>query len=1021
MSLGFASGATFAGYRIESVVGRGGMGVVYRATDVRLERPVALKLVAPELAEDELFRRRFLREPKLAAALDHPNVVPIYEAGEHDGQLYLAMRFVEGSDLRTLLRSEGELPHQRALAILAQVASALDAAHRRGLVHRDVKPANVLVDEDGHAYLTDFGVTKQLGGDTTDTGQLVGTLDYVAPEQIRGEAVDGRADVYALGCVLYQCVTGAAPFHRTSEAETLWAHMQEPAPPAPDHPALEPVVRKALAKKPEDRYGTCAELIEAAGHALAGVRVPAGLVRRRWAVLAAGVVALLATAVAAFLVVGGDEPSAPVGNGLAMIAADGDEIASFETAETPPSNVAVGEGAVWMLNTEDETVSRVDPETGEVVGTVEPPGVPTDIAAGGGALWIGTSRGGDVNRTTRIARVDPGTGKVTRIVELPDSSRGAAGGPVPGFPRIAVGDGAVWAINPDETISRIDPQTGRLVAKVPTPEIGARTLAAGDAGVWVLGWANSMVRIAPRTNRAEPPIELGSNFLPGIAVGGGAVWATSEEGQLWRVEPGPRPLTRTIEVGAGVQYVAFGDGVVWAANWNDGTVARIDPATNTVTARIPVGATQALAAGAGSAWVSVAGATRDGTLPASACGEIESGGRTADVIVASDMPLQGIFATPASANARAVRFVIERHGFRAGDFVVGYQSCDDSTAQTGVYDPRRCAANAQAFAGAERLVAVVGPYNSPCAQIEVPIANRAPGGPLAIVSPSSTSPNLTRGGELALPPPFGFRGEPDVYYPTGERNLLRLAARSDLQGVALAQLARDLGLRSVYLVNDSPDGVGDVFFTDGFERAAPELGVGVAGVEGTGEAEDYAELAARVARSGADGVLLGTFFDVELLKALRKQLGPRVVLMAGEFFQPIPDVLEAAGDAAEGLYVASPELPPRAAELTPEGERFVREFGAAAHQSWVLQSAQATEAVLTAIARSDGTRASVLRELRATEEADGLFGHFRFDRYGDITPGRIAILRVTADVPRGERVPGLENAVVERVIEVPTD
>jgi serine/threonine protein kinase len=209
VSIGLASGATFAGYRIESVAGRGGMGVVYRATDLSLERPVALKLIAPELAEDEQFRRRFLKEPKLAAALDHPNVVPIYEAGEHDGRLYLAMRFVDGDDLRTLLRSGDGLPPERGLAILAQVAGALDAAHRRGLVHRDVKPANVLVDEDGHAYLTDFGVTKQLGGDTTETGQIVGTLDYLAPEQIRGEDVDGRADLYALGCVLYECFAGA--------------------------------------------------------------------------------------------------------------------------------------------------------------------------------------------------------------------------------------------------------------------------------------------------------------------------------------------------------------------------------------------------------------------------------------------------------------------------------------------------------------------------------------------------------------------------------------------------------------------------------------------------------------------------------------------------------------------------------------------------------------------------------------------------------------------------------------------
>jgi serine/threonine protein kinase len=171
-----------------------------------------LKLIAPELAQNERFRTRFLREPRLAAALDHPNVIPIYEAGEHDGQLYLAMRFVEGSDLKSVLDHEGPLSPERALAVLAQVAGALDAAHRRGLVHRDVKPANVLLDEEGHVYLTDFGITKQMGGDSTDTGQVVGTLDYLAPEQIRGETVDGGTDSYALACVLYECLAGAPPF-----------------------------------------------------------------------------------------------------------------------------------------------------------------------------------------------------------------------------------------------------------------------------------------------------------------------------------------------------------------------------------------------------------------------------------------------------------------------------------------------------------------------------------------------------------------------------------------------------------------------------------------------------------------------------------------------------------------------------------------------------------------------------------------------------------------------------------------
>jgi class 3 adenylate cyclase len=268
VSAAIGPGAMFAGYRVEELVGRGGMGVVYRATDLSLERPVALKLIAPELAQDERFRARFLKEPRLAAALDHPCVVPIYEAGEHDGQLYLAMRYVEGSDLKTLLEHDGKLPAERALAVLAQVADALDAAHRRGLVHRDVKPANVLLDEDGHAYLTDFGITKQVGGASTDTGRVVGTLDYMAPEQIRGEQVDGRTDCYALACVLYECLAGVPPFRRETEAETLWAHMQDEPAPLPGRPQLDAVLRAGLAKEPDDRYETCAQLIDAARRAL---------------------------------------------------------------------------------------------------------------------------------------------------------------------------------------------------------------------------------------------------------------------------------------------------------------------------------------------------------------------------------------------------------------------------------------------------------------------------------------------------------------------------------------------------------------------------------------------------------------------------------------------------------------------------------------------------------------------------------------------------------------------------------
>src|SRR5438876_3842801 len=274
-------GTEVAGYRIVEQLGRGGTSVVYRAEHVRLGRPAALKLLTPALGEAD-FRERFLRESQLAASLDHPSIVPIYDAGEEGDLLYIAMACVEGDDLRSLLASEGRLPLRRALRIAAQVGSALDAAHSRGLVHRDVKPANVLVGEDDRVFLSDFGVAKELGSNgTTRTGSFVGTIEYSAPEQIEGREVDGRADVYALACVLYECLAGEPPFHRPSEVAVLNAHLHAPPPKltraAPELPAaLEPVIAKALSKSPLDRYATCAEFLAAARAAAAERRVHPG-------------------------------------------------------------------------------------------------------------------------------------------------------------------------------------------------------------------------------------------------------------------------------------------------------------------------------------------------------------------------------------------------------------------------------------------------------------------------------------------------------------------------------------------------------------------------------------------------------------------------------------------------------------------------------------------------------------------------------------------------------------------------
>jgi len=280
-------------YRIEAVLGRGGMGVVYRATQMYPKRQVALKLLAPSLASDATFRERFFRESNSAAAIDHPNILPIYDAGEAEGTLYLAMRFVEGKDLHALVAHQGSLTPAHSLDLLGQIAAALDAAHERGLIHRDVKPGNILVSKTGsdvpeHCYLTDFGLTKMAPSGTrlteistslTESGQVIGTPDFMAPEQIDGRATDSRTDQYALGCVLWVCLTGEVPFPREHSLAILYAHLSEPPPRLSDASpalpkALDRVLERVLAKDPNDRFPSCRSLIRTA-------REASGLERRR--------------------------------------------------------------------------------------------------------------------------------------------------------------------------------------------------------------------------------------------------------------------------------------------------------------------------------------------------------------------------------------------------------------------------------------------------------------------------------------------------------------------------------------------------------------------------------------------------------------------------------------------------------------------------------------------------------------------------------------------------------------------
>jgi Protein kinase domain len=335
-----SDGDQFAGYRIERRLGRGGMGILYLALEPGLERRVALKLIAPEAAADEVFARRFAEESRIAASIEHPNVVPIYAAGEERGVPWIAMRYVAGSDLGRRIAREGRLSPAQAVALVAQVGNGLDAIHAAGLIHRDVKPANVLLSGDPgseHAYITDFGVARNIATESglTQTGRFVGTLDYVAPEQISGKSIDARVDVYALGCLLFKLLTGEVPFPREGEAARLYAHLNDP-PPAPSlyatavPMALDDVVVRAMSKSPDDRYPSAGDLGRAAEAALSGTAVavpertvatgaaatretkklpgePAGSPRNRRPLLIGGFLALVAAAVFVALIASGGD------------------------------------------------------------------------------------------------------------------------------------------------------------------------------------------------------------------------------------------------------------------------------------------------------------------------------------------------------------------------------------------------------------------------------------------------------------------------------------------------------------------------------------------------------------------------------------------------------------------------------------------------------------------------------------------------------------------------------------------
>ncbi|MDX6610257.1 MAG: serine/threonine protein kinase, bacterial [Solirubrobacterales bacterium] len=590
-----AIGSTLAGYRIESLIARGGMGVVYRATQLALDRPVALKVIARELADNEGFRERFLSESRLAASLDHPSVVPVYDAREDDGELIVAMRLVEGGDLRKLIDRDGPLEPGRTIHLLGQVAEALDAAHAAGIVHRDVKPHNVLVEGE-RAYLSDFGLAKAYAETGSGAGaSIVGTVEYMAPEQWRGERVGPEADVYALGCVLYEALTGIVPYAR-KEADA------EPEVPK----GIDAVIERAVSKDPADRYRSAGELIDAAEEredaSLAATAVLSeaggqptvpidradssrwrfGSRRVQW--LGATVAVAAGVLILALALLGGDDVSVsdpvPIGKG--------------------PLRVAAGDGEVWATSASDGTLSKIDPKTLEVAGTRLRVGAGVSgVAVGAGAVWVSSPRDG------RVLRVDPGSRRVLARIDV---------GGNPGA--IAVGDGRVWVA--DEAgagVTAINALNGKVDKRGIVPHAAPLRLAVGAGGLWVSSASTSAVRrIDLGSADAGEPI-LAGRGPAGVTVAGGFVWvANSRAGTVTRVDPSLRTiLGDPIPVGGIPGGIDAGPETVWVANSADDTVTRIDIATAEPTGNpIAVGSHPgAVAVGADAVWVANNG---DGTL-----------------------------------------------------------------------------------------------------------------------------------------------------------------------------------------------------------------------------------------------------------------------------------------------------------------------------------------------------------------------------------------------------------------------
>ena len=713
-------------------------------------------------------------------------------------------------------------------------------------------------------------------------------------------------------------------------------------------------------------------------------------------------------------------------NSLAAIDPAHNRLVAQLSLGSSPTAVTVAGDSVVVADAARQQLLVVDPHRLRIVHTFPLPSIPTELASSSNVVWVAEPFGADSGTLTYVDLLAKKTRDVTirrgfvadlfapsmpdtiaidalgrawtdtvhhRLVRVQQSPTSYGVGSGHSIDALAFGAGSIWvASGADDTVLRVDPADGRVVRVIPIS--GVRGHASGPAA---------------------------------IAYGNGSVWvADALDDRVTRIDPASQSVVATITVGRRPTAVVAGMGAIWVLNAGDGSVSRVDPNTDHVVATIEVAhIVTGLATGHGRIWATVAGGNAPQSKPppsparpltTGSCAPIESGGASPDLLIVSDLPL---FDNGSAANAeildmrKAIAAVLQAHHFRAGSFRVGYQACTDSSPAANL-DPSVCAANARAFAADASLVGVIGTFQSLCSGIELPILNRAPSGPVAMISPANTYVGLTHNGPRTGP------DEPERYYPTGVRNYVRLASPDDGQGAALAQLAQRLHRHRLFLLDDGdPTSEAMVSYVS---RASHHLGIDVAGTAHWTARGPYVALARTIRAAHADAVVLTGCICTnggELITGLREGLGANVPFLASDNFTCTCDM--GGPDApvgAYGMYVTTAGTP--ASRLSPAARRFLRGVLPGRNLTDISNAvpiaAAATDVLLQAIATSDGTRASIVEQLTHERVGATPIGGVSFDANGDPSSAPFGVYRVSRQAPPVSHIP-TGGLIVDQVIE----